>query len=403
MPTKIEIELTSRKKDGSFTWRAAKARQPKGIVAAAMLEDNAKVGDLFVANAEVGLDGITLVGIVPFQGKRPFKEQLEIIGKDEDKPLKQPNPSDKGRDEVNDKTGIKVGKSNRNKGNRKTTPKPPNVRHNSSKRASSATTQRSDRHTQADFIYKRTNQMLASLSLLEREIAKHLLSGGMPALRKAIEIHNVKPSSNIPPELPEEHLVAIAESLLPNLNMLRWIDRAEFVTNNPNQASLRDLKTLMASSSDLKDEYAVTLVPQILTLLKNKIEKVQIEWNENIENLIDQGDVLQAIIQASTPPEPRLRISATTAVKLSQAVGACMNPQTEVEQWNKLFKAALVSPVRRIIKPVGLPENAPRDLLNSAHMAAGQMPALAALLNIPIPPPPSKSHIKRNTERTTSS
>ena len=49
MSRRIEIELTSARPDGSWTWRVAGAKQPKGVVEGALLPDDAKVGDVLRA------------------------------------------------------------------------------------------------------------------------------------------------------------------------------------------------------------------------------------------------------------------------------------------------------------------------------------------------------------------
>ncbi|MBV9664430.1 MAG: hypothetical protein JOZ37_10730, partial [Actinobacteria bacterium] len=53
-----------------------------------------------------------------------------------------------------------------------------------------------------------------------------------------------------------------------------------------------------------------------------------------------------------------------------------------------LIDAVSASPVRRSVKPVGLPADAPASLTDAAKAAAGQIPALASLLGLPMPPPP---------------
>ena len=44
MSRRIDIELTSARPDGSFTWRAAGAKQPKGEIDASLAPGGAKVG-----------------------------------------------------------------------------------------------------------------------------------------------------------------------------------------------------------------------------------------------------------------------------------------------------------------------------------------------------------------------
>src|SRR5947208_1381859 len=80
MATRIDIELTSARDDGTWTWRAAGARQPKGVVAASLLPTGSAVGDVLRAEADVDLDGITVLSVLPPKGKRTEPERLEILG-----------------------------------------------------------------------------------------------------------------------------------------------------------------------------------------------------------------------------------------------------------------------------------------------------------------------------------
>ena len=63
MPRRIEVELTSRRDDGTWTWRAAGARQPKGELEGRLLPSGAKVGDVVRAEADFDVEGITVTGM----------------------------------------------------------------------------------------------------------------------------------------------------------------------------------------------------------------------------------------------------------------------------------------------------------------------------------------------------
>src|ERR1700690_909960 len=60
---RIEIELTSARPDGTWTWRAAGALNPRGVVDAALLYGGAKAGDVVRAEADFGIEGITVVSV----------------------------------------------------------------------------------------------------------------------------------------------------------------------------------------------------------------------------------------------------------------------------------------------------------------------------------------------------
>src|SRR5438552_18857950 len=80
MSRRIEIELTSSRDDGTWTWRAAGAKQPKGVLEADLLYPGAKAGDVVRAEAEFEIDGITVISVLPPKEKRAEPERLEIIG-----------------------------------------------------------------------------------------------------------------------------------------------------------------------------------------------------------------------------------------------------------------------------------------------------------------------------------
>src|SRR5450432_69947 len=63
MSRRIEIELTSTRPDGTWTWRAAGARVPKGVLDGSLLPDGSKIGSVLKADAEVELDGMTILSV----------------------------------------------------------------------------------------------------------------------------------------------------------------------------------------------------------------------------------------------------------------------------------------------------------------------------------------------------
>src|SRR4051794_18859264 len=77
---RIDIELPSSRPDGTWTWRAAGARQPKGVVSASVLHEGAKVGDVVKAEADFDLDGINVTSVTPPKAKKAAPEVLPILG-----------------------------------------------------------------------------------------------------------------------------------------------------------------------------------------------------------------------------------------------------------------------------------------------------------------------------------
>jgi hypothetical protein len=85
VPRRIEIELTSARPDGTWTWRAAGAREPKGVLDGKLLHEGAKPGEVLKAEAEFELEGIVIISVTaPRTDKRNDSQRLEIIGPSRD-------------------------------------------------------------------------------------------------------------------------------------------------------------------------------------------------------------------------------------------------------------------------------------------------------------------------------
>src|SRR3954451_13944464 len=86
MSRRIDIELTSAREDGTWTWRAAGAKQPRGVVDSSVLYQGARPGDVVRAEADFEIEGITIISVVPPKEKRLETERLEIIGAPRESP-----------------------------------------------------------------------------------------------------------------------------------------------------------------------------------------------------------------------------------------------------------------------------------------------------------------------------
>ena len=78
---RLEIELTSSRPDGTWTWRAAGAREPKGVLAPGVVPEGTKAGDVIRVEAEFELEGITVTAVLtPREAPRRDADRIEIIG-----------------------------------------------------------------------------------------------------------------------------------------------------------------------------------------------------------------------------------------------------------------------------------------------------------------------------------
>lgn len=91
MPRRIDVELTSERADGTWTWRVAGARKPRGVLDGALLYTGVKVGDVVRAEADFDLDGISVLAILPPKETKKDDDRLELLAPARDEPLVRTN------------------------------------------------------------------------------------------------------------------------------------------------------------------------------------------------------------------------------------------------------------------------------------------------------------------------
>ena len=145
----------------------------------------------------------------------------------------------------------------------------------------------------------------------------------------------------------------------------------------------------MASSSTVTlDEEGTELATGLRASLQQRLTALRERWVGQITTALDNGRVIDAVRTSIRPPEPSARLSAELAVRLSEAAGKSMAGDTDPVEWLALLEVVVESPVRRTVKPAGIPTSAGEPLLLEARKASGYVPELARLMGIPIPPPP---------------
>ncbi len=233
------------------------------------------------------------------------------------------------------------------------------------------------------------NAALATLKPEQLPVAEQLLRGGIPSVRQAIEEQNTRARAESRPEVTPGPLLAMAEQLLPVLNLATWKDRASVARGAGKDVPLRELRSIVASSSTVTlDEEGGEMAAALRTSLTERVTALRERWIERISGALDDGRVIDAVRASIRPPEPAARLTAELAVRLAEAAGRAMSTETPPAEWLALLEVVVDSPVRRTVKPAGLPAGADEELLAAARKASGYVPELARLMGIPIPPPP---------------
>jgi hypothetical protein len=411
MSRRIDIELTSQADDGSWTWRAAGAKQPKGVVDGALVPAGQAVGAVLRAEIEVGLDGIEVLNLgaaKPMRSPEKASGRIEVLGTPKRAPDvavilapssgKRPRRRDEDGDERGDRRGGRGGReggegppregrgrgaggpASGGAGPRRPGGRRPGDGEGRPGRGERPVTPTSTVHR---------NAMLAALRPEQIPVAEQLLRGGLPAVRQAIDAQNTTARAAGKPGASAEALLAMAEELLSGVKLADWKDRASVAQTAGKEYRLRELRAVVAASRTvILDEEGRTMAKALHDALDQRTTALRDEWLARITNALNDGRVQQAVEASIRPPEPGTRCPADLAVRLAAAAGEAMTAELPPEEWLRLLDAVVASPVRRTVKPAGIP--ADEVAQQAARHAAGSVPALAKLLGLKIPPPPPR-------------
>jgi len=233
------------------------------------------------------------------------------------------------------------------------------------------------------------NAMLATLRPEQIPVAEQLLKGGLPAVRQAIEAQNATARASGKPPASTDALLAMADELLPVVKLADWKDRASVAQTAGKEYRLRELRAVVAASRTvILDDEGRTLAKALQESLDHRVTTIREEWLARINNALKDGRVQQALEASIRPPEPGTRCPADLAVRLAAAAGEAMTAELAPEEWLRLLDTVVASPVRRTVKPTGIPDD--EVAKQAARHASGSVPALAKLLGLRIPPPPPR-------------
>lgn len=410
MSRRIDIELTSRTGDGDYTWRAAGAKQPRGVVAASLLPKGAGVGATVRAELESGIDGLEVVAVLARPDKvdeRPGN-RIEVLGAPRRGPDvsvsyasggRRRRPEGEGPDRRRERPGRREAGPRRPAAHRgeagggfQRGERPP--REDGERRGPARRTEAAEergrpgarRERKAPVSTTHRNAMLATLGPQELPVAEQLLRGGIPAVRQALAEQKAAHGATAAP-VNEEAVLAIAEQLLPRVNLASWKDRAAAAQALGKELRLRELRAVVTASRTVTlDDDARATAKALRESLDQRVEALRSDWQARMGKALDEGRVADAVRLSARPPEPSTRVPAEVAVRLADAAGEAMTAESDPQAWLAILEAVVESPMRRTVKPRGIPDSA--EAKEAARRAAGSVPELAKLLGLPIPPPP---------------
>ncbi len=380
MARRLEVELTSTKGDGSWTWRAAGARQPKGEMPGTLLYPNAAVGDVFKVEAEFHLDGIEVIEVFPPKQKaarvevlerksRPLRDDELVTevrargGRDRgegrgDRPRRPGGPRGEGRG-----PGRGDGRSEGRGGDRRPSrpeddrPRPQRLRPGRAHR----------------------NAVLAEVPEEHRPIADQVMQGGLPAVRAAIEKQNAEAKEGGLPAVAVGTVLAIAEPLVAKLRTAEWRDRADAAISGLADLDLRDLRSVVvASDVAARDEETRALADQLRTGLNERVENDHRQWLADIESAVNDGRTVRALRLSSRPVKAGAPLPAELAARLTEAASVALAGDIVPDRWATVLDALAFTPIRNAVVPAGYPVDPPAEFLEAVRRVADRVPAIAA-------------------------
>ncbi len=393
MSRRIDIELTSNRNDGTWSWRAAGAKAPKGVVNATLLSTSAKAGDVLKVEADFDLDGITILSIVNVKEKGHRGTLLEVLTSNKEfvpvtQKLKEKAKSDRrqrGDSKGPRRDGASVG-TRQPRAPRTPSTEKADVR--KPRRPSFVAPPELPKRPAAKRLKpKRTHRtaVLAALPEEQRGVAERALDGGIKAVRDAVKLQNDQLRKDGKPEVPADGLISMAQELLPKLRVADWLDKAEAAKTDIAQLDLRDLRSVVVASDDpmvVRDESTRVLASELKAALKSKQESSQALWLADIGAAIDVSRIVRALKISSEPPKAGQPFPAELGAKLAQAATLAMSSEKAPDRWIAILEAVAFSPVRAQVKPTSIPDNPGEALLATVKRVASLVPHIATQFGI---------------------
>ena len=392
MSKRIDIELTSNRGDGTWTWRAAGAKTPKGTLNGAILDAGAKTGDTLKVEAEFDLDGVEILSLVKTKEKSVRGNLLQILGSEKEfQPVTQ-KLADKSKDRKpkrdgdrkprrdGDKRPPREGSEGEKSGDRR--PRRPSF---------TAPPELPKRPAAKRLKPKRVHRaaVLDTLPVEQRGVAERALTGGIKAVRDAVKEQNEQLKKDGKPLVPAEGLISMAQELLPKLRVAEWLDKAEAAKADIDLLDLRDLRQVVVGADDpmvVRDETTRALATELKAALKTRQEFEQTRWLEDIKSALSVSRVIRALKISSEPPKAGQPFPAELGAQLAAAASASLSSETAPDRFSAVLEAIAFSPVRGQVKLAAVPPTPNEAMLSTVKRVAPLVPQIATMFGITVTP-----------------
>ena len=394
MSHRLDVLLTSRRSDGTWTWRAAGARQPKGLLEPELLPAGAAVGDVFRVEAEVSVDGISVRQVLPTKADKPVAPRVEHLGTQRfTEGVTGPARLTRDGDDRTDRRGGRRGDGGRprreggggGRGRREDgRPQRSGSGHRGERRdgPQRAPRLRSDS--------KHRDAWLATLAPEQRAIAERLANEGIRAVRQATQEESESAAGGEVPgsgAMAEARLAAV-ESLFSDLRAADWQDRAEAARGVSDEVDLRDLRSVVAGTPQhIADEETRDLADELRRNLAARVDREHSAWIADLGSLLRKGRGITALRVSQRPPKTGTPLPESLAGTLQESAASQLNEDAEDDLWVRMLEAAAQSPIRLVLIAASLPAEPSERLLRTVRRFGDRLPALRAQFADHLDPP----------------
>ena len=389
---RMEIELTSTREDGQWTWRAAGARQPRGTVANDLVPDDTSVGDVLRVEVEQFMDGIEVTSVLADRAERSEPETLEMLGSGNNEPLVTTKLAGRrGRRRDEDGPRGRSGKDRRpRRDDEKRDGDKGAGRRGRPGRRSQARPDAEAKPRARRLRPKRTHRKAAIAALPEdqQSLARILVRDGVPGVRSAIETQNAAAEAVNEPCIPADLLLKLAERIHPNLRTADWRDRAESALAGVDDVDLRDIRSVVvAAETAARGSEDRELADRLRDALTARVDREHTAWIGEVTSALDEDRVVRALRLSSRPPKAGSPLPSPILDRLAAAAEGSLTSDTGQDRWATVLDAVALSPVHQRVTPAGLPKEPTEQLLDVVKRVSMGVPSIAASFGIEPAPP----------------
>lgn len=384
MSRRIDIELTSSRPDGTWTWRAAGAREPKGVLLSSILPQGSKTGDVLKVEAEFDIDGITILTVIQGRQKAERKETIAIVGNE--RPF-EPVTQQLARKPKGDRPERKDRRRPRSEAPGRDRPGDRGPRRPRFEAPPELPKRPRAKRLRAGNEYRKG--ILDELPADQRPIAEIALQG-MQTVRQKLKESNAALAAAGKPTMPEQSVLQMAENLIPRLRVADWLDRAHAAAKDLDSLDLKDLRSVVAAANDPlieRAEQCRELVVKLREGLSKRAEQEYKNWLEDIDAALGVGRVVRALKLAGQPPKAGSIFPEDLGKRLAEVTSGNLTAEALTDRWIAVLEAAAFAPVRAMIKVTSKPANLAPELIKTVERLAGLLPQVAKELGIEVSKP----------------